>query len=242
MKVSEDNVHWRANGPYQPVNASKAGLLDETRQFLLTYARLGSLSAVRQSLIADGLPQRSRATRETIVEIIQRRLVRWQPPAWVWDDLVRFAHDDDRSSLQASLLLHVTRQDSLLYDVVQEVIVPRWYGAEHTVTRADVQRFLDAAQGDHPEIDGWSHATREKLAGNLLTILRDYGLLRGTARKQIVEPAASPAVVEHLVRLLQAEGIPSAAMADHPDWQLWLWDADRARAVTTTLMVQERTA
>jgi len=93
-----------------------------------------------------------------------------------------FAQDTYQSSLPAALLLHAVRQDTLLYDFVQRILVPRWRSAEHTLVRADVQRFLDQAQPEHPEIDSWSHATREKLAGNMLSILRDYGLLRGRAR------------------------------------------------------------
>ena len=231
MAGKEAPTHWRAQGPYTGTNASKAGLLDETRAFLLTYARLHDLSATRQVLLTGGLPQRSRVTRKTIVMIIQQRLLRWHPPPWVLEDLIGFAQDPQRDSLRAALLLHVCRQDPLLYDVVQEVIGPAWREGMLVVTRADIQRFLDGAHEHHPEIEGWSHETREKLAGNLLSILRDYGLLQGTARKQIVEPIVPPVVSDHLVRLLRAEGVTEGDLVRHPDWQLWLWDPGHVRAV-----------
>jgi hypothetical protein len=66
-------------------------LIEETRQFLLDYARVRDIEATRQALVNGGLPQRSRATRVTIVEIVQIRLTRWHPPAWVLDDLITFA-------------------------------------------------------------------------------------------------------------------------------------------------------
>jgi hypothetical protein len=217
---------------------SSAGLLDETRQFLRTYADLRDLAATRQQLIDGGLAQRSRATRTTLLKVIQRRLVRWSPPAWVWDDLIAFAQDETSPSLATALLLHVARQDLILYDVVQHLIVPRWQSSEHIVVRADVQRLFDEALPAHPEIDQWTYQTRAKLAGTMLSILRDYGLLQGTARKRIIEPIVPLPVAQHVLQLLRAEGIQESAIPTHPDWRLWLWDNGQVQSVLHTLAAQ----
>jgi hypothetical protein len=234
--ASESKTLWRAEGPYTGNNASKAGLLDETRHFLLTYAQLGDLAATRQALLDGGLPQRSRVTRQVIIKTLRQRLLRWNPPQWVLKDLAAFAANTELDSLRAALLLHTCRQDTLLYDVVQHVILPSWHEGSRIVTRADVQRFLDTAQEHHPEIEGWSHETREKLAGNVLSILRDYGQLQGTARKQIVAPIVPLPVVMHLKRLLQAEGIPASSMVEHPDWHIWLWEPPKVEAALDSVM------
>ncbi len=240
MSTSKETMCWRASGSYLLRLASKTSLIEETRQFLLAYARLREIEATRQALVNGGLPQRSRATRTTIAAILQIRLTRWRPPAWVLDDLITFAQDGHQAELQAALLLHTARQDNLLYDVVQQVIVPHWCAGERELIRADIQRFLDAVESAHPEVAGWSHSTREKLSGNALTTLRDFGLLHGKASKQIVEPIVPPAVALHLIRLLQAEGIQPEQIAGHPDWQLWLWDAARAqKAIDTYHHLQE---
>lgn len=236
----EENVHWRASGSYLLRLASKTSLLEETRLFLQAYARLGTIQAARQALVNGGLPQRSRATRQTILEIVQIRISRWNPPAWVLDDLVTFAQDGQQAELQAALLLHSARQDNLLYDIIQHVVVPRWLEGESKLMRADIQRFLDAAQSDHPEIAGWSYSTREKVSSNALATLRDFGILQGKASKHIVEPIVPQSVVNHLIRLLRAEGITEEELAHHPDWQLWLWDAARAQKAIDTPMLQER--
>lgn len=233
---SDKGTRWRATGPYTANNASKAGLVEETRLALLAYARLHDVTATRRELLDGGLPQRSRATRETIVRVIQDRLVAWRPPAWVCDDLVAGAEAPDAPDLRLLLLLHTVRQDHLLYDVLQQVIWPHRQEGLSEISRVDVQRFLDDALPAHPEIDDWSVATREKLAGNLLTILRDYGLLQGaqgSATKHIVEPVVSPWVAAHLARLLAAEGVDAREIPHHDDWRIWLLDAPRAQALLT---------
>lgn len=240
MLTPEETTRWRATGSYVPTLSSKTSLIEETRQFLLTYARLYDSEATRLALVNGGLLQRSRATRATIVKIVQIRLTRWHPPAWVLEDLITFAQDGHQAELQAALLLHTARQDTLFYDIIQQVVVPRWFAGERELIRADVQRFLDEVQLTHPEVTGWSHSTREKLSGNVLTTLRDFGLLQGTATKQMVEPIVPSAVVQHLLHLLQAEGISPEQVAQHADWGLWLWDAARAQKALDLLKLQER--
>jgi len=225
---------WRAVEPYNANNASKAGLFAETELALLTYGRLGDLAATLSEMRDGALPQRSRATRVAITRTIQERLTAWGPPAWVCRDLVACAREGRTADLRLLLLLHTVRQDPFLYDVLQGVVWLRWREGRTAIGRVDVQRFLDAAGSAHLEIERWSLATREKLAGNALTIPRDYGLLqgaRGGAVKHIVEPVISPRAAAHLGRLLAAEGFPIEEAPNHPDWRIWLVDAPRARAL-----------
>ncbi len=209
MSTSEETTRWRASGSYLLRLASKTSLLEESRQFLQTYARLRSIEATRQELVNGGLPQRSRATRQTILEIVQIRLVCWNPPTWVLDDLVAFAQDGHQNELQAALLLHSARQDNLLYDIIQQVLVQRWIAGERELIRADIQRFLDTVQPFHPEVAGWSHATREKLSSNALAILHDFGLLQelwyalGALVRSSPRPVECPRHAQHQPHLLR---------------------------------------
>jgi hypothetical protein len=225
----QPDPQWRAANVYTTTSTSKAGLLDETRLFLTSYAALGDLQTTYQILVDGGLPHRSRGTRRTVIDNIKKRLVSWNPPRWVLDDLTAFAQDADPAALSAALLIHVPRQDRLLYDVVQHVVAPRWGAGVTLVTREVVQRYLDDMTPTHPEIERWTHQTRAKLASNLLSILRDYGLLKGVERKQIVEPVVPDPVAQHMVKLLRAEGIADGELVSHPDWRLWLWDVERAQ-------------
>lgn len=233
---------WRATGPYVPTLASKSSLLDETKIFLDIYAQVGDLHKTSQALVNGALPQRSRRTRSTIVGILRMRLVRWNPPVWVLDDLVAFARDPNPNLLCLALLAHIARQDCLLYDFVQQVIVPRWCSGIYKVIRSDVQGFLDKAQEEHTEITHWSYTTRERLSNSVLTVLRDCKLLKGEANKYIVAPLVSPQAVRHLVHLLVAEGVAQEAIPHHADWKLWLWDSTQTQKAIDSVNMEERMA
>jgi hypothetical protein len=225
---------WRATGPYVASSALFSGILDETQLFLQTYAeQSGSLEtrigSAKQALVGGLLPQRSRSSRISIIRRIQNRLTNWGPPAWVLDELAVFAGQASKLALKAALLVHVCRQDRLLYCLVQALIVLQWQEGPRQITNADVHRFLDDERSRHPEIDTWSRQTRDRLGSTTLAILRDYGLLQGKVRKQSVEPIVPDAAANHLARLLRAEGVVEAGIPSHPDWRLWLWDEARAR-------------
>lgn len=227
-------------GSYLSTLASKAALLEETRLFLVTYGQSYDLEATAQALLNTVLVQRSRRTRMIIVKIIKSRLVSWNPPDWVLQDLISFAHEPNLDSLRAALLLHIPRQDHVLYDFVQQVIVPHQHSGEVKMFPSDVQTFLDTSLQEHPEISQWGFETRLRLSRGILATLRDCGLLKGEVNKQIKVPAIPESVVRHFIQLLQAEGVSQEHMADHPDWQLWLWSPAQAQAAIHSFLKQEQ--
>src|SRR5258708_32956618 len=180
---SVEGTQWRASGAYVPTLAGKSSLLEESRLLLETYAQSGDAQAACKALVDGVLSQRSRETRVSIVRVLRERLFRWHPPSWVLTDLVTFSQTTNLDALCLVLLLHTARQDQLLYDFVQQVIVPRWYAGTTNMIRSDVQGFLDAVQEAHPEVNGWSHTTRERLSRGVLTVLRDCKLLKGEVKK-----------------------------------------------------------
>ncbi|MFO7634592.1 MAG: BrxA family protein, partial [Caldilinea sp.] len=123
--------------------------------------------------------------------------------------------------------------------VVQRVVFPRWQAGERQIHVTDVHRLLDDETPLHPEIERWAYATRNRLASNILSTLRDYGLLRGASQKEIVEPIAPPVAARHLASLLAAEGLTPTEIAYHPDWKLWLWSPERAAALDTNQASKE---
>jgi hypothetical protein len=241
VSVSTDQTRWRASGPYLPTLASKAALFEETRLFLITYGQQRDLATTKRTLVNTILTQRSHRTRLLILDIIIARLVRWHPPIWVLHDLVAFANESSPEALQAALLLHITRQDHLLYDFLQIILVARAHShGDQRLTPADAQAFFDTSEEAHSEIAHWSFETRLRLARGLLATLRDCGLLKGEIKKTLTLPVIPSRVVHHLILLLEAEGIPRSRLADHSDWQLWLWSPIQAQIAIEAFFKQRQ--
>jgi hypothetical protein len=90
------------------------------------------------------------------------------------------------------------------------------------VRRSEVIEFL--TQRVNNTSAKWRESTRIKLAGNVLSALRDFGVLTGVQRKKLIRPVVALEVVLHLCRLLDAEGLRGRSLLEAPDWRLFLWD------------------
>jgi hypothetical protein len=127
--------------------------------------------------------------------------------------------------------LHFARRDRLTFDFVVDRLWSQWKNGARRVRRDDVIDFLsESANGQFPR---WRESTRVKLAGNVLSALRDFGVLTGVQRKALQRPVVAPEVVLHLCRLLDAEGLRGRTLLEARDWRLFLWDVqDTSQALS----------
>jgi hypothetical protein len=151
----------------------------------------------------------------------------WKPPQWVQADLAKAALGESTDPRFIGLLyLHYARRDRLAYDFVTESLWARWNTRQLEVKANDVLDFL----ANHPihseQAARWTDAGRRKLTRNMLSSLRDFGLLLGSRRKTLQRPIVAPEVTLHLVRLLFAEGLRGRSLLKATDWRLFLWDTE----------------
>lgn len=212
-------------GPYSARTSSKGALLDEAQIVLRELAHGKALDEVRAATL-DGtlLPRHARETRNRVWDALHWRFFAWNPPRWVLADLVAAARGDVTDPRFVGLVyVHYARRDRLTLDFVAEDLWPRWQRKNRDVSRADVMDFLAAHA--NAQWATWRESTRLKLAGNVLTALRDFGLLAGVQRKLLQRPVVPAEVVLHVCRLLSAEGMRGRGLLEACDWRLFLWDA-----------------
>ena len=211
-------------GPYSARNSSKGSLLAEAHQVFRAIASGKAVSELRAACLGGKLLRQSaRETRRRIWDALHVRFFAWAPPTWVLDDLATASRGDVTSPAFAGLvLIHYARRDHLTFDFVTDRLWSRWKGGTRDVRRDDVMDFLAESRNGQPA--EWRESTRTKLAGNVLSALRDFGLFTGVQRKTLQRPVVAPEVVLHLCRLLDAEGLRGRALLEARDWRLFLWD------------------
>lgn len=210
-------------GSYNARNSSKGALVIEAGN-LVGGLRSGLSVADLRRRALDGalLPQRSRRTRELIWRALRQRYIAGQPE-WVLADL-QSAYDKGVHSREflSLLYLHYALRDPLMFDFVTRVVWERWRERRRDVSRADALALLDQAGETQPHARRWTESTRLKLAGNVLSALRDFGLLNGRQKKTVVRPVLPLTTAEHIVRLLIEAGARGAEVVRHPVWRLFL--------------------
>lgn len=197
-------------------------------------AKGATLAEVRSACLYGGLlRQAAHASREKIWNGLFWRYFMWKPPQWVLADLAEAAQSEPTDWRFVGLLyVHYARRDRLAYDFVTESLWTRWKNRQLDVRPNEVLDFL----ANHPihseQAARWTDAGRRKLVRNMLSSLRDFGLLHGSRRKTLQRPVVVPEVALHLVRLLYGEGLRGRAVLEANDWRLFLWGLeDAARAL-----------
>jgi len=208
-------------------------LISETHAVFRALANGKSLAQVRRECVEGKLLRQSaRETRHRIWKAIYWRFFAWSPPEWVLTELIDTSAEAPTSpSFVAQVFVHYARRDRLTFDFVSRRIWSlRLSQPAAEVRRNDVLDFLADAEGGQTH---WRETTRKKVAGNVLTALRDFGLLTGVQRKYLRRPVVPDDVAFHLCRLLYDEGLRGRSVVEAADWRLFLWDTDdTARALT----------
>jgi hypothetical protein len=209
---------------YSARNSSKGALIPEATAVFRALASGTPLEDVQHASLTGRLfRQKARETRRRIWQALNWRFFIWEPPAWVVADLANASLDAASDKHFVGLVyLHTVRRDRLTYDFVTRTLWTFWRSDVRAVRRSDVMDFM--AEKISPNSSRWRESTRLKVAGNVLSALRDFGLLSGVQKKVLQRPYVDLAVALHLCRLLDAEGLRGRALLEAQDWRLFLWD------------------
>ena len=213
----------RDTGSYSARNSSKGALIEEAARIFSAVAAGASVGEVHDSVRRGGvLSQRSAHNRQRIWTLIQLRYLTPNTP-WLTAALAENATRGVRGAEFVSLLyLLYALRDRLTFDFVTTVLWPKGHRGRPAVSRDDVLDLLKSVTPKQPHIDRWSESTRIKLAGSVLTALRDFGVLVGKQKKTLSHPPLPPSTAEAVVRILIAEGHRGREVVEHPVWRLFM--------------------
>ena len=124
-------------------------------------------------------------------------------------------------TLERILYFHCTRADSLLRDVVLEILVPQWSRGQLNIDVNEIQRSLTKWVAEGRTAHTWSEYTIRRVCQGVLSTLRDFGVLRGDVNKRIA-PAYLPIQAFAYIAFFLKRHQPSGTkLLDLPDWLLF---------------------
>jgi hypothetical protein len=119
-----------------------------------------------------------------------------------------------------------SRDDALLAALAEGPLWSWWHAGRVGVKVDDVTDWLSKLAADG-RTQPWSDAVKTKAARGLLAALRDFGILRGRARKEIASPALSPRGFAYVAWREHEQGVSSRALVASHVWRRWLLEPDR---------------
>lgn len=226
MKGRDDKMgalSIRDTGPYSARNGSKGALLREAALLFGALSRDVPKAELRRlALSGKLLSQRSYSNRRRIVDTLSQRYLSYAAP-WMLDAFTTANEVGPRSVEFVSLLyLHYALRDRLTFDFVTTVLWQQKQAGKLLVQREALLSVMESESDTQPHITRWSESSRKKLAGSILTALRDFGLLQGTQQKRLASPSLPLSTAEHLLRLLYVEGKRGREVLQDTAWRLFM--------------------
>ena len=202
----------------------KGALIEETYAVFSAWDLQASKQENLHRLRADNtVGARSAAWLRDIVKVINRR---FQTDGRDRSLVLLAKGGLDLVEWKPLLLWHMTRDEFLVRDFIENWLFPAFEAGTLHVGTPDVESYLAqiSARGavtEHP----WSPQTTRRVAGGLLKIAADFGLLRGSASKEFASfhlPERSFLYLLHAMRDAQAN---PGKVVSSPAWRLFLMRA-----------------
>jgi hypothetical protein len=119
------------------------------------------------------------------------------------------------------LYFHAAQADSLLHDVVTEVLVPLLAQGRTEISVEDIRAPLARWVTEGKTAGHWSEPTLVRVAQGLMATLRDFGVLQGTVHKRLAPmylPVESFAYIAFFLHQSQPSG---ERLLRDPEWRLF---------------------
>lgn len=214
----------RDRSPVSSRGSSKGGLLSEACSVFQAIHQGLPVEEVRSSLLEGKLFRKSAyETRRKIWDSLKHRYLSVLPEWSLWSLAEASTYGQNSIEFRSLAYLYYVLRDHLVLKLLSSEIWPRWQQRLTLIDRADVLVFLSELQDDHSQILKWRESTRKKVASNMLSSLRDFGLLQGVQKKHIQQPAISSEAAFHLLCILMSEGRRGMSILEAPEWHIFLW-------------------
>jgi hypothetical protein len=216
---------------YSATVSGKSTLLEETLIVLRELDRGRSIAEVKTSVMDDDLlGKATRSTCRSIWDHLHTRYLGDERRASVLARLV--THSNDRQAVNLVLFYEMCRSLPVLHDATIRCVYSRFVDGFSGVSKADLQHFFDESVESHPELDTWSPQTRDKVVSNILTILRDVGLLAGAQSKRFTRLYVPLSAFAYVLYRLADDGTRTAqGVLAHEDWRLYLLESGDVQAL-----------
>ena len=167
----------------------------------------------------------SRSRIEDILTIFRQRYLTSETVTLSLAHLVR--GNFPREGLDRILYFYATQSDALLHDIVVRVFSQFRVRGKVDVTVKDIQSVIVDWIATGKITTRWSEITILRVAQEVLSTLRDFGILQGASHKRLAPIYLPVEAFAYLAFYLQQSQPSGEQLLNDPEWQLFFLSHDK---------------
>jgi hypothetical protein len=125
------------------------------------------------------------------------------------------------TTLDRVLYFHAVRADTLLHDVVIELLAPQWSRGIMEIDNNEIEKALKKWVAEGKTSASWGDSTIRRATQGLLSTLRDFGVLQGAVNKRIAPTYLSVQAFAYIAFYLKQHQASGNKLLDLVDWKLF---------------------
>jgi hypothetical protein len=199
----------------------KAGaLLADTKTMLARWDETSSVSENLDRFRRENIfGKASRSRIEDMLAIFRQRYLTSEAVTRSLAILVRDSFPSE--ALDRILYFFSAEADLLLHDIVTDVLAGFHSNGKTDVTPSDIRAVLTRWIGEGKVVSQWSENTLSRVTRELLSTLRDFGILQGAVNKRLAPVYLPVEAFAYLAFYLQQQQPSGERLLAHPEWQLF---------------------
>jgi len=204
----------------------KAGaLLTDTKTLLANWDEMLSVRENLHRICRENiLGKTSRSRIEDVLAIFRQRYLSSEAVALSLVHLVRGSFP--REGLDRILYFYATQSDALLHDIVVQVFSQFRAKGKIDVTVHDIQSVITDWICKGKMKTQWSEITILRAAREVLSTLRDFGILQGASHKRLAPVYLPVEAFAYIAFYLHQRQPSGERLLNDPEWQLFFLSHD----------------
>lgn len=206
--------------PYSSKIIKAGALIPDTKALLSIWdPELSVNENLRQMRRQNLMGTTSRSRAEDILAIFRQRYLAEEDVARALATIVK--QQSNGNTLDRILYFHAVKADTLLHDVVIELLVSQWSRGIMEVDNNEIEAALKRWAAEGKTSAPWGDSTVRRVTQGVLSTLRDFGVLQGAVNKRIAPAYLSVQAFSYIVFYLKKHQPSGAKLLDLVDWKLF---------------------
>jgi hypothetical protein len=100
-------------------------------------------------------------------------------------------HNVTSAETKLLLLLNASANNELLFQLNEKVFFPAFYSGRISIKNDEVLAYIKDLKKSENQLQNWSELTLKTISSKYLTLMKKFGLMKGSVNKSIVHPYLS---------------------------------------------------